>query len=626
MKRIQSFLSLPLFQETPPAQWTGRRRILYWVWNYGMVLAAGLGIGLVSLLLALGHYAPGIARGYFECPLILALNVLPVMALTLLFYGLLGRAHWAFLASAVVVLGFSCGNYYKLMFRDDPLMFADMLYLREAGNMAGQYHLFLDWKLILMLVCVVLGFVVLRFLVRGRPRRGGRIAGAAAGAAAIAALVPALLSPGIYDGAAAYYDRLSNRWSATQQYIAHGFVYPFLYSINEAVETPPAGYDAEASAALLSQYEDADIPEEKKVNILGIMLEAYNDFTRFGTVDLAADVYEVWHDLEAEGYSGSLLTNIFAGGTIDTERCFLTGYSNLINFRTATNAYPWYFQSQGYTVEGMHPCYDWFYNRQNVNAYLGFSNYYFVENYFTDLTGGGVALDDIFFPELLKTYQAGAAQDAPYFNFSVSYQGHGPYSSETCEWGELGDYVINDGRFTQEEQTILENYFGSIYNTNQHLKELTDYLREDEEPVVLILFGDHNPWMGDGNTVYEAMGLNLDLSTEEGFYNYYATRYIIWANDAAKEVLGSDFQGEGPTISPNFLMNVVFQQCGWEGPAYLQALEPVMEQVPVINTATGLYVENGQVTDTLSPEGAALVQEYSCLQYYRRQNFAYRTE
>ena len=53
MKRIQSFLSLPLFQETPPAQWTGRRRILYWVWNYGMVLAAGLAgpVGLAAVFL-----------------------------------------------------------------------------------------------------------------------------------------------------------------------------------------------------------------------------------------------------------------------------------------------------------------------------------------------------------------------------------------------------------------------------------------------------------------------------------------------------------------------------------------------------------------------------------------------
>ena len=42
---------------------------------------------------------------------------------------------------------------------------------------------------------------------------------------------------------------------------------------------------------------------------------------------------------------------------------------------------------------------------------------------------------------------------------------------------------------------------------------------------------------------YEAMGLDLDFSTEEGFYNYYSTRYLIWANEgvATPEKLESAF-------------------------------------------------------------------------------------
>ena len=141
--------------------------------------------------------------------------------------------------------------------------------------------------------------------------------------------------------------------------------------------------------------------------------------------------------------------------------------------------------------------------------------------------------------------------------------------------------------------------------------------------MVIVVFGDHNPWLGDGNSVYEAIGLDLDFSTPEGFYNYYSTRYLIWANDAAKEALGNDFVGEGPTVSPTFLMDVVFDACGWEGPAYMQATRPVMEQVPVMNTPTGLYMEDGAVTGTLTPEGQALVTDFDMLQYYYRKNFIY---
>ena len=114
--------------------------------------------------------------------------------------------------------------------------------------------------------------------------------------------------------------------------------------------------------------------------------------------------------------------------------------------------------------------------------------------------------------------------------------------------------------------------------------------------------------------------MNLDTSTEEGFYNYYGTRYLIWANDAAKEVLGKDFTGEGIAVSPCFLMNVLFDQCGWGGgSAYLQLMDQVMAQVPVINT-DGFYVENGQVTKTLSDAAQALVDRLEIAQFYRKQN------
>lgn len=613
-----------LFQPAPDPAWSRGRRFAFWLWNVALVSLAAVGIGLVSLLLALGPYSLGLARTYLERPVLLALNLLPVVGLGLLCYGLTRSASRSFLLTAVVVLGFSVANYYKLMFRDDPLMFADLFLLKEAGNMAGKYRLFLDGRLGLGLVCAVGGYLFLRLLVRGRPARRSGLACtlALAGAALLGLMAPILTDSYLYNIDAAYYDRLNNRWSATQQYLAHGFVYPFVYSVTDAFETAPDGYDKQTAAALLAAYEDADIPEEKKVNVVAIMLEAYNDFTKFGTPQLAQDVYAVWHQLEAEGYSGDLVTNIFAGGTVDTERCFLTGYSTLTNFRGNTNSYPWYFRSQGYTVEGMHPCFQWFYNRLNINSYLGFETYAFVDNYFAPLTGGDVGLDDVFFPELLKAYQAGTAGDKPYFNFSVTYQGHGPYTDDRCWWGERGDFVVDDGTYTDSQQYILDNYFGSIANTNQHLKELTDYFRNDDEPVVLVLFGDHNPWMGDGNSVYTAMGLDFDLDSQKGFFDYYATRYLIWANDAAKAALGCDFQGEGPAVGPSFLMNQLFQLCGWEGPAYLQAAGRTAREVSVVHTS-GRYLEDGVLTARLSPENAALVGDYKCLQYYWRNHFAY---
>lgn len=615
-----------LLRAQPDPTWPPSRRLAYWLWQLFWVSAAGAGVGGVSLVLAVGPYGMTVARGYLERPLILLLNLILPVALALFLYALTRRAWLAFALDAAAVLGLAAGNYFKLTFRDDPLMFADLFLLKEAGNMAGKYSLFVDRKLAFALLCTASGVLFLLLLVRGRPPRRTRfraVLGLLGGSLALLCL-PVMTDEQVYETHTAYYEHLDNRWSATQQYLSRGFVYPFVHSVSSAFETAPRGYTAAAAQTMASAFADGDIPEPQKVNVVCIMLEAFQDFSRFGTPTLAHDVYAGYHALESESYTGDLVTNIFAGGTVDTERCFLTGFSQLPAFRGNTNAYPWYFRSQGYQTTGLHPSMSWFYNRENINAHMGFEDYYFMENLFRQHTAdpeATMALDDLFFP-LLKEDLARRQSGAPIFSFSVSYQGHGPYTADRCWWGQVEDYVPADAPYTSEERYILANYFGSVEDTIGHLTDLRDFLAAQDEPYLLVVFGDHNPWMGDGNSVYAAMGLDLDQSTQAGFSNYYSTRYLIWANDLARAALGNDFVGQGPALGPYFLMNQLFELCGWEGPAYLQSIGAVARRVPVQH-ATGLYLEDGLFTPTLSPEGAALSQDYSFLQYYERHHFRY---
>ena len=242
--------------------------------------------------------------------------------------------------------------------------------------------------------------------------------------------------------------------------------------------------------------------------------------------------------------------------------------------------------------------------------------YRYQENHFGALCGGGIAMDDVFFPELLSLYETHVANsENPLFSFSITYQGHGPYDSDRTWWGD--DFVVDEG-YTPEDLNILNNYFGSIYNTNENLKVFTDELRYADRPVVLVLFGDHNPWMGDANRLYDLLGIDLDRSTQEGFLNYYESPYLIWQNEAAKEVLGTDWSGTAaPTIGPYFLMNELFNLADWEGPAFLQAGSDLMERVPVIH-GSDVFMENGKIVSDLSPENQALADDRTMLEYYMK--------
>lgn len=613
------FDRLFVLRREPEGDWPKWKRLVYVLWRVAILLCAGATLGFLLLVFAYGQYSWGVFEGYLASPLILVMNILPVVALVFLFYGILGRAWLAFLAGGGVALGLSIGNYYKLCFRDDPLYFEDMLNLREAKAMAGgeSYTLFLDKRIIVSLLCLALGTVLLFFLaggvVRGWRRRGSVLLVTVLLSAAVS---PAYVSGDLYESVENY--AYLNRWSPTQDYISRGFFYPFLYSAKDFVDTPPDGYSAEEAEQLLSAYEDADIPEDRKVNIIAYMREAYADFSQFGIEGLDESVYDLYHQLEEESFTGTLLTNIFAGGTIDSERDFLTGNYKVRNFRSNANSYLWYLQEQGYTVEGSHPYYHWFYNRQNVNGYIGFERYRFLEGDFDALTSAYLPEDSILLPEVYSDYVKNKETGKPYFSFVLNVQSHGPYSTDS--YG--GDVEYLTGDYSDECKNAMNNYLSVIHDSDVQLMKLVEELRADSDPVVLVLFGDHLPWMGDNNVFYEEMGVDIDPSTEEGFRRHYSTRYLIWANDAAKELLGNDFVGEGPTISPCYLMNLTFQQLGWEGPAFMQSMEEMMEVFPVV-TIHDCYVVDGVFTDSIPAERQELFDQFLYLQHYWRNEFLF---
>lgn len=611
-----------LFQKTPEGL-PGKRRALFWVWNGGVVLLAGLCLGLLSMFFAYGDYPDTIMGTYFHHPLIVVLNLTPVLLLLFLLYGLFGRAWPAFLLADLIVWGLSLGNYYKLRFRDDPVMFQDLKNLRDAAGItvAADYDLTPDKRVWFGILCLLFGTVFLLLLVRGRLPKKPRLALILAAGLLWVPMLKVCADDGIYNHKTENYEQI-NRWSATQVYLSKGFVYPFLHSVGEGTLKAPEGYRAGEARDLLASYTPEDLPEERKVDLITIQLEAFADFSVFTDVE-GVDfdrAYQVYHALEAESYTGNLVTNIFAGGTVDTERAVLTGYADQWNFREDTNSYGWYLGSQGYAVEGSHPSYDWFYNRKNVNRYLGLPVYYYYENRYQALYDQGLAPDSVLMPEIFRLYEENRdGEGKPYFSFNVTYQGHGPYDAETVWWGQH----FTDGRYTRETANIVDNYLGSVMDTAECLRELMDRLREEDRPVVLLVFGDHMPWLGSSNACYHELGVDLDTSTKEGFLNYYATRYLLWGNDAARAVLGNELTGEGPDVSSCFLMNLVFDQLGWTGDAWTQAATDIWRQLPVITTVGRYLQADGTLVETPDEAGREALRKYRAVEYYYGSHFQY---
>ncbi|MEA4934181.1 MAG: LTA synthase family protein [Lawsonibacter sp.] len=616
MKTLLQIMRLPAGAEDQYGQ-------AHRVWLALSLTGLGCCVGVLALLFAATAYVNLASRiifiSYFRAPLILVLNLLPPVLLIWLFYFLSRRAWVGFLFSFLPVVGVAMVNYFKIRLRSDPLLAADLRLAAEAKGIVGDYALDLTWLVWFSVVCLAAGLLFAFFFMPHGLRGGWNRAFGTLSCLSLLAItfVSLFTSPRIYQKTAN--NRFINQWSDVEVFVSKGCIYPFLYSVRDMFPTPPKGYDREAAAAFLAQYPDTNIPEDKKVSVMGIMMEAFCDFTDFDTLanlEAVERVYAPWHQLETESVSGNLVTNIFAGGTVDSEWGFLTGYTTHDEFRKVTDSYVWYLRNQGYRTFGSHPGYGWFYNRQNVNQYLGFEDYWFTENHYASLVDPVSAVynsDHVLADELLLQLEE-EIPTSPCFSFSVSYQNHGPY-----EWGyTVGEELLTPANSGLGAETcnILNNYLRGIADTIDAMTGLAADLEALDQPVVLVLFGDHKPWGGNGNSVYTELGVNFDLSTVEGFFDYYSTPYVIWANSAAKQVLGSDFVGDGGDFSPCFLMPEVFDQCSWTGPGFMALSNQLRDITPVVHV-WDLYWKDGTLANLLPEEDASFLSDFLSAQYYR---------
>lgn len=598
------------------------QRVLFVGWNIAVFLLSCVGICLISLLLSIGEWGSYMFVGYFIKPMVFVLNLIPIVIFQLIFLVIFNRQWLAFLANCVLILSASIGNCLKLVFRREPFTFADMGAIRAAAGVASEYDLGGSFRVYLALFAAVAGTVFIMLLARGRMPKKLRLGTSAAAVALCAVLYPTVYTDSeLYLGEKTSFYAAEIGWIPSMHFCSRGFVYPFIYSIHTSTNPKPDNYNKAEIDSLLSSYGDSDIPEDKRVNLLVIQLEAFSDLEKMGFEGIDPSVYSLYREIQAESYHGSAVTDTYAGGTIRSEHAILTGNYKYVTLHKNAATYAWYLKGQGYSVFGSHPYQQNNYNRINLNGYQGFESYRYLENYYADIFGDEISpwmSDRVLMPELVKELKEHVSNGENVFSFNVSMQGHGGYT--------VGSYLLT-GLFTPPENCsgksyeAVDLYLYSVKDTCERLYDMLSELRSYEEPVAVLLYGDHKPGLDSYADVYGELGINVSTSDEEGFLNHYATDYIIWANDAAKKMTGDSFVGEGPTVSVCYLMNLLFDRLGWEGNSVMKFNRDAMETLPVLNSF-GQYICGDEYTVTLDDNAANLLNTIDCVRYYLSKNFS----
>ena len=153
------------------------------------------------------------------------------------------------------------------------------------------------------------------------------------------------------------------------------------------------------------------------------------------------------------------------------------------------------------------------------------------------------------------------------------------------------------------------------------LGRLVDTFSAAEEPVVLVFFGDHLPYLGDNQLAYAELGFTA--RAEWDALTSYETPYVIWANDAAAQALdweaavaSLDLPEDG-RLSASFLGAAVLELTGRTGESpWFDFLNQLRRELPVVQKQA-YQLADGTVTDQLTEEQAAKIAKWRQWSYYK---------
>jgi phosphoglycerol transferase MdoB-like AlkP superfamily enzyme len=353
----------------------------------------------------------------------------------------------------------------------------------------------------------------------------------------------------------------------------------------------------------------------KKPNIIMIMNEAFSDLEVINPIETNEDYMPFIHSLKENTIKGNLFVSIFGSGTCNSEFEVLTGNSmaflpsgSIGYTQFVKDAMPNIAQTLGahnYTGNiALHPYLADGWNRPTVYPLFGFEQF--------------LSQDDFENPEMIRKYISDAENynkiidlyeenravetEDPFFLFTVTMQNHGGFSKD---YGNM----VNEIQITDEalKDAEAEQYLSLVKKSDDAFKDLVEYFENQDEPTMIVMWGDHMPSVHD--EFYEKLyGKDLgDLTTEE-LQKKYQVPFLIWANYDIEEK-------EIDALSANYLSSYVLETADLDMTPYQRYLYDLSKKLPVIN-AVGYIGDDGVYYDHESEsEYTDYIENYRILQY-----------
>lgn len=473
----------------------------------------------------------------FTQPFVYAFNALLIFAVfsILLF---LKRRMFSFVFISLLWITLPIVNAILLTRRNTPFNGSDFRLLLSAFEIVGEYLSVIEIILVLALIFGAIGFAVLMFIKGRKSKRNMYFSGVSFSVIMSVTIGSVLLFNGTIDSS-----HFSNLPDAYKEF---GFAYSFICSVIDHGIEKPDGYDDSMVKSVLEQIdgEEESVDEasprpsnaitasKDKPNVIFIQLESFYDPANIEGISFSRDPIPIFRRLMEENMSGWFTVPSIGAGTANTEFEVLTGmdidhfgiaeypYLSILQNNTCESI-AYNFKEYGYAAHVMHNHTGTFYDRYIVFPNLGFDTFISIEN-MTDITRNetGWAKDSMLVDEIMGVMTH--TNDQADLVYAISVQPHGKYPVTEQEF--LDCYNGNNPapiKVTGNEESLekygFDFWVNQVYDVDLFIGDLIKELEAFDEPVMLVMFGDHLPAFAEEN-----------LINESG--SYYCTEYVIWSN------------------------------------------------------------------------------------------------
>ena len=545
------------------------------------------------------------------------MNAGPVF-LSLIFYYLIfailvlltGRVRLSIMIMTAVMILIASVNYFTLQFRSSPLLPWDLYSAGVAMSVMRnfKYSFTLRACNALMVYCAILAVSKPITLSLRKKLRSARLAGAV-----VLTIVLLFFCRGLQSEKTAERFHFNiYLFNPVAMYRDNGFAVSFIMNLQYVYIEKPEGYSV-VNAQKIQEDEGEEYAaeyrplSEKDPNIIVVMNEAFSDLSVLGDFETNVDYMPFIRSLKEDTQKGWMYMSVKGGNTANSEFEFLTGNS-LYWLPVGSVAYQQYIRSElpglaqqltqiGYRSVAMHPYYSSGWNRPKVYSFMDFAETYFYYDFEDPEILRTYISDQTTYDKIKELYEQKGDRER-LFVFDVTMQNHGSYYRMYDNF--IPDVTVTNG--SGSYLTSTEQYLSLIKRSDQAFQNLTEYFEEQDEPTIILMFGDHQP----ADYVVRSIQ-TVSEDTLEGQQQRYLVPYVLWAN--------YDIEEDCPQItSPNYLGLQLLKTAGIPLTGYQKFLEKLSAQIPVI-TGNAAIDRDGHFYERQDEALLKILNEYAILQY-----------